>query len=86
MKTFKVGKINGLGNVKNVATVEAEFFEVMGKNDGYAQYTDSVKFYVVNRKFFGANTKEAVAFVSFKKGDAFLVQEQEQEPTYGEQI
>lgn len=67
MKTFNVGKINGIGNVKRVAQFEADFFE----QDEFGQIT----FYVVNKKWHGEKTKIRVGGVNFRS-DSYVVQEE----------
>lgn len=67
MKTFNVGKINGIGNVKLIGQFEADFFEIGEFNQ--------IKFYVVNKKWHGEKTKIQVGHVYFN-GDAFVILEE----------
>jgi hypothetical protein len=71
MNIYNVSKINGLGNVKKVASVQAEFFEIVGTEQ------KSIKFYVTEKNWYGKSvSKIAVAYVSFKYDDAFTVEQE----------
>lgn len=76
MSTYSVSKINGLGNVKLIRDVEADFFEIERSQRDYPNYA-VVKFYLVNDRFLRENTKSLVAVVQLKGDDTFIVQKKE---------